>query len=176
MSFLFRLASLARNLFRRARVEREMDTELEGFVRMLADEKERSGMSPAAAQRAALVDVGGVEQVKEEARAVRAGALLETLGRDLRYGVRMALKHPVLSLSVVLTFGLGVGLNTTELGMINAVYVQSPPFERIDRLIKLQIAAQAGDATSYGVDFTTSWTSGSSRRSSRTWWRTAGAP
>jgi len=152
MSALFRLASLIRNLFRRSRVEREMDAELGSFVQMLADDNVRSGMSPEAARRAALVEVRGVEQVKEEARAARAGALLDTIARDLRFGARMLLKHPVLSLSAILTFGLGIGLNTTAFSMIDAVYFQSPPFERVDRLIKLEIVAQTGDATLHGVD------------------------
>jgi len=137
MSVLYRLASLFRNLFRRARVEREMDTELEGFVRMLADEKERSGMSPVDARRAALVEVGGVEQVKEEARSARAGALIETIARDVRFGVRMALKHPVLSLSVVLTFGLGIGLTTAVFGFIEGLFLKGLPFEGADRIVAL---------------------------------------
>ena len=152
MSIVFRLASLFRNLFHRSRVEREMDAELESFVQMLADENVRSGMSPEAARRAARVEVRGVEQVKEEARAARAGAMVETLGRDVRFGVRMLLKYPVLSVSVILTFGLGIGLSTTAFSMIDALYLQNPPFERLDRLIRLQVVAQTGDATSNGVD------------------------
>jgi len=152
MSLLFRLASLFRNLVHRSRVEREMDAELRSVVQLLTDENVRAGMGPDEARRAALVEVGGVEQVKEEVRAARAGALVDTIARDLRFGVRMALKHPVLSLGVILTFGLGVGLNTTVFSIISAVYLQGPPFERLDRLITLRIAAQTGDATSYGVD------------------------
>ena len=152
MSILFRLASLFRNLFHRSRVEREMDAELRGVVQMLTDENVRAGMSPEAARRAALLEVGGVEQVKEEVRGVLAGALLESVVRDLRFGLRMLLKHPVLSLSVILTFGLGIGLSTTAFSIVSAVYLEGPPYERIDRLIKLQVAARTGDATSYGVD------------------------
>ena len=137
MSALYRLASLIRNFFHRSQVEREMDAELESFVQMLADENTRAGMSPEEARRAARVEVQGVEQVKEEARAVRAGALIETIWRDLRYGVRMALKHPVLSLSVVLTFGLGVGPPAFVFGFVEGLLWSEPPFESPERILAL---------------------------------------
>ncbi|MFL6595699.1 MAG: hypothetical protein ACJ8HQ_09685 [Chthoniobacterales bacterium] len=47
-------------------------------------------MSEADARRAALVELGGVEQVKEEVRAGRAGFALETFLMDVRYGFRAA--------------------------------------------------------------------------------------
>jgi len=137
MSALYRLASLIRNLFHRSRVEREMDAELSSFVQMLADENTRAGMSPEAARRAARVEVQGVEQVKEEVRGVLAGAPLESVVRDVRFGVRMLLKHPVLSLSVILTFGLGIGLTTTVFGLFEGVFLAGLPFEGAERIMAL---------------------------------------
>jgi hypothetical protein len=61
---LARLASLWRNLFQRARVDSEIDEEVRAYARMLAEEKERAGMSAEEARRAAAIEVGGVEQVK----------------------------------------------------------------------------------------------------------------
>ena len=152
MSVLFRLASLVRNLFHRSRVEREMDAELESFVQMLADEQVRSGMSPEAARRAARVEVRGVEQVKEEARGVRAGAPIDTIARDLRYGLRMALKHPVLSLSVILTFGLGVGPPAFVFGLVESLLWSEPPFESPERILALGSWDRSGEGRfNFGV-------------------------
>jgi len=137
VSLLHRLASLFRNLFHRSRVERELDAELVDVVQLLTDEKVRAGMSPEAARRAALVEVGGVEQVKEEVRSVQAGALVETVARDVRFGVRMLLKYPVLSLSVVLTFGLGIGLTTAVFGLLKGIFLTGLPFEGAERIVAL---------------------------------------
>jgi len=135
MSALYRLASLIRNFFHRSQVEREMDAELESFVQMLADENTRAGMSPEEARRAARVEVQGVEQVKEEARAARAGALIETIARDLRFGLRMLLKHPALSIASITTFGLGIGLTTAVFSIVNGVLLKGLPFEGSERVM-----------------------------------------
>lgn len=89
MSLLAGLTSFWRNLFARPRVERELDEELRAYVDLLTAEKIAAGVPPDAARRAALVEAGGVEQVKEEVRDARRGAVVETALQDLRYGARL---------------------------------------------------------------------------------------
>ena len=84
------LRGLFRNLFRRRQVERDLDQELRSYADMLADEKAQSGMTRPEAERAARIELGGIEQVKEQVRASRTGAWLDTLAGDLRY----ASPHP----------------------------------------------------------------------------------
>jgi len=76
-----------RNLFRRNRVERDLNDEIDGYAELLIEEKIAQGISPDDARRAARVEIG-VEQVKEHARDVRVGAWLDTLRQDMRFGVR----------------------------------------------------------------------------------------
>src|SRR5262249_11715942 len=83
-----RVRSALRNLFTRSRVERELDADVRAYAELLADEKVRAGMDRSAAKRAALVELGGIECIKDEVREVRTGALLETTARDVRYAVR----------------------------------------------------------------------------------------
>ena len=78
MPLLPRLFSFRRNLFDKPRIERDLDEELRTYLEQLTDEKIRSGASYAAARRAALVELGGVEQVKEEVREIRIGYMLES--------------------------------------------------------------------------------------------------
>ena len=94
MPFLSRLASLRRNLFARPRVERDLDDELRAYLDQLTDEKRAAGMGAAEARRAARIELGGMEQVKEEVRQVRTGQMLEELLQDLRYGIRTLRKNP----------------------------------------------------------------------------------
>lgn len=71
------LRSLIRNLAHRREAESELDAEVQSYVNLLAAEKQDQGMTPEVAQRAAKLELGGVEQVKEQTREVRAGAWVE---------------------------------------------------------------------------------------------------
>jgi len=74
-----RILSLFRSLLRKQAVEQALDDELRSSVALLTQEKINDGFSPSAARRQALLELGGVEQVKEEVRAIRAGRFLEDL-------------------------------------------------------------------------------------------------
>src|SRR5437016_12388131 len=80
-----RIASFFRNLLRKRAIEQALDDELKSTVELLAQEKMKQGLSHPEARRQAVIELGGVEQVKEEVRAIRSGMFLETFAQDLRY-------------------------------------------------------------------------------------------
>jgi len=61
--------------------------------------------------------------------------LLDTLIRDLRHGVRLLLRQPILSFLAVLTLSLGIGANATIFSLLNAALLRPLPFPHADRLI-----------------------------------------
>ena len=69
-----RAGSLLHNTTHKQQIERELSEEVSSYVELLTEAKMKEGMSEPEARRAALVEVGGVEQVKEEVRASRTGS------------------------------------------------------------------------------------------------------
>ncbi len=134
MGILQRVIRSTRNLLRGRRVERELDDELRAYVSLLTDEKIAAGISPERARRQALIETGGVEQVKEEVRAVRAGALLEQLAQDVRYAGRGLRRSVGFTATVIVTLGLGIGANTAIFSVIDALLFRPLPVSDPDRL------------------------------------------
>jgi len=81
-SFFHRL----RSLFRKEQLDRDLSDELAAHLEMHIVDNVRVGMSPEEARRAALMQLGGMEQTKESMRERRSVALLETAVPDVRFG------------------------------------------------------------------------------------------
>ena len=108
------------------------------FARTLAGivaEKVRAGMSPRDAERAARLELGGYDVVKENVRDARTGALLDGLLRDCRFAARTLRKTPMFTVVAVLALALGIGATTTMLSVVRSVLVQPLSYADADRLV-----------------------------------------
>jgi predicted permease len=122
-----RAISFLRNVTHRRKDELDIDAEVSAHLELLIEEKVRSGVKPEEAERAAHIELGGVEQVKEQVRDARAGAWLDTLVQDCRFALRMARKNPGFTAVVVLTLALGIAANTTVLSWMSATLLNPVP-------------------------------------------------
>ena len=121
-----RFLSFWRNLLRRDRVEQDLDNEVRAALDILTEEKVTAGMTPQEARRAAAIELGGVESVKEQVRDVRSGAFLETFLQDLRYAARLLRRQPLFTATAALSLAIGIGATTTIFTVANGLLFRTP--------------------------------------------------
>ena len=151
------LAAFWRNLFHRKEVERALAEEVESYLALSADAKARAGLDDNAARRAAALELGGVEQVKEGVRDIRFGHFLETRFQDLRFAFRTLRKSPVFSFTVVLVLGIGIGSTALMFTLVNSLLLRGPAFPEADRLYMLWQKIPQEDRTSFSVKEYSAW-------------------
>ncbi len=135
MPVLSKLRGTFSSLFRKAQLDRDVDQELESYLEMLTREKVEAGIDPEQARRQALIELGGVEQVKERVRQDRVGAGLDTLAQDVRLSLRTMVKNKGFATVAILTLAIGIGATTALFSTVNSVLLRALPFDEPERLV-----------------------------------------
>ena len=117
--------------------DRDLREELESVVQMHMDDHLRAGIRREEACRLALIELGGVEQVRQAVRDRRGWPSFEALARDAKYALRALVRTPGFSAMAVLVMALGIGASVALFTVVRSVVLRPLPFAHPDRLVAL---------------------------------------
>jgi predicted permease len=137
-------------LFGRERRDRELEAEMASHLAMHIEDNVRAGMTAEEARRQAVLRLGGVEQAKESYRERRGLPWLETLTRDIRYGLRMLAKTPTLTFILAITLALGIGANAAIFSIVDSFLIRPLPVPHAQEIVRLA-SHQIGGSAPLGV-------------------------
>jgi putative ABC transport system permease protein len=126
-----------------ARVQAEIDEEIEGHLQMRVDELQARGIPIEDARREAVRRFGNIESTRRYCRnqderresAMQRALTLQDLGQDINISVRSLARAPILTLTILLTVGLGIGATTVIFAAIEAAFLRPLPYARPDTLV-----------------------------------------
>lgn len=103
-----------------------MAEELAAHFEALVERHVAAGMDAAAARRAAALEFGGTEQVKEQCREQRSWVWLEQFAKDLRFTFRSLRRARGFSLTALATLALGLATATLVFDLTFSVIFSDP--------------------------------------------------
>lgn len=131
--------------YRRSAREADLARELRDHLELEAEEQRAAGLSPTEAAYAARRALGNTLQIEEDVRTAWGLQWLETLGQDLRYGLRQLRRSPAFTAVAILTLALGIGANTMIFSVVNCLVFRPLPVEHPENVVFLT-AARKGHA------------------------------
>lgn len=135
------------------RDEERLRKEVEEHIALQTAEYLRVGLSPVEARRQAVLKFGPVEAIKEDYRDRRGLPFLETLLRDVWYGLRRLRKNSGLTLTVLLTLALGIGANTAIFTVDYATLLAPLPYPQADQLVMVWSKLRGNSNSVSAADF-----------------------
>jgi len=140
MAMLSRIAAGLKTLIRPGRFEQELDAEMQSFLEAAVEQKMREGLSEEAATRAARMELGSPEAVKDWVRDVGWESTAESFYRDAQYAIRSLRGSPGFTAVALLTISLGIGANTAIFSVANGLLLRTLPVADPQKLVTLSSA------------------------------------
>ena len=137
--------------FQRKRLERDLQEEMRQHMQMKAREQLDAGVSSEDAGYAAQRQMGNMALQQEQSRASWGFPLLESIGQDVRYGLRGLRKAPGFTAAAVLTLALGIGATSAIFSVFYTVLLKPLPYHDPSRLVMISTETPAFPGFRLGV-------------------------
>jgi predicted permease len=138
------LGRLARTLLSR-KLDEELDEELRFHLEERTEALAAAGLVPEDAEREARRRLGGRLALREASRDVKLMAWLDSLGRDVRYGLRVLRKEALVTWAAIVSLSLAIGACTAAFSLIEALILRPLPVAEPERLVYLTFTVRRLD-------------------------------
>lgn len=137
MDWLRELARRIRILIHRRQFDADLEEEMRLHLELRQQEQLQSGLTADDAQAAARRQFGNTTYLKEESHMAWGWEWFEKAAQDIRYGVRMLVKHRLTTAVCVVALALGIGANTAMFSLAEAFLLHPAPFENANKIVAL---------------------------------------
>ncbi len=127
-----------RALLHPTRRNAQIEEELENFFETSVEAKIQSGMSPERAQRAARIEIGSREMVRQKVWSAGWESGADSAKREVRLAARQLRKSPGFLATAVLTLAVGIGATTAIFTLVFDVMLRPLPFDHPGQLVMMQ--------------------------------------
>jgi predicted permease len=149
-----RLQAMLRGLRRRESFEADLRDEIQFHIDQRASDLERlKNLTREQALRAARLEFGGQESVREECRRSIGLRWIDELRQDLSYALRTLSRKPLFALIAIATLAIGIGGNTAMFTVLDAVILKTLPVRSPHQLFLLRFDTRTNVSQRYSWPF-----------------------
>ena len=152
---LSRLRSFLTAWTRRKPFEDALDEEVRFHLEACTEDLVRAGVPRREAARRARVRFGSIERAKDDCRRARGLRLADELDKtvaNIRLGLRVLLKTPVVTSVAIVSLALGIGANAAIFSLYSQLMLRPLPIVEPERLVNLEAPGPKGGSSSSSCD------------------------
>src|SRR5262245_53854176 len=126
-------------VWQRQRRDADLQRELDAYLQQETADRMANGLPADEARWAAVRKLGNVTRIREEVYERNSLLTLETLWRDVAYGLRVLRRNPGFACVAVLSVALGIGANASVFTLLDQVMLRTLPVERPGELVLVTV-------------------------------------